>query len=50
MSLTESFTVAKPNVNLDAEVFSETFFSQNTHKEGISRGTRGTNLATDTEA
>ena len=50
MSLTESFTVAKPNVNLDPEVFSGTFFSQNTHKEGLSWGTRGTNLASDTEA
>ena len=42
MSLTESSTVTKPNVNLDVEVSSGTCFSQNIHKEGMSRGTRDT--------
>ena len=50
MSLTESPTVTKPNVNLDVEVSSGTSLSQNTHKEGMSRCTRDTNLASDTEA
>ena len=50
MSPTESSTVTKPNVNLDVEVSSETSFSQKIHKEGMSRGTRDTNLASDTEA
>ena len=50
MSLTESFTVTKPNVNLDVEISSGTCLSQNTFNEGISRGTRNTNLASDTEA
>ena len=50
MSRTESSTVTKPNVNLDVELFSGTSFSQNTHKEGMSRGTRDTNLASDTKA
>ena len=49
MSLTESSTVTKSNVNPDVEVSSDTSFSQNTHKEGMSRGTRDTNLASDTE-
>ena len=35
MPLTESFTVTKSNVNPDVEVSSETFLSQNTHKEGM---------------
>ena len=47
MSLTESSTFAKPNVNLDVEVSSGTSLSQNTHKEGMYRGTRDTNLASD---
>ena len=50
MSLTESSTVTKPNVNLDVGFSSGTSFSQNTHKERMSRGTRDTNLASDTEA
>ena len=49
MSLTGSSTVTKPNVNLDVGVSSRTSLSQNTYKEGISRGTRDTNLASDTE-
>ena len=48
--VTESSTVTKPNVNLDVEVSSGTSFSQNTYKEGTSKGTRDTNLASDTEA
>ena len=50
MSLAESSTVTKPTVNLDVEVSSETSFSQKIHKEGMSRGTRDTNLASNTEA
>ena len=50
MSVTESSKVTKLNVNLDVAVSSGTSLSQNTHKEGMSRGTRDTNLATDTEA
>ena len=38
MSLTESSTVTKPNMNLDIEVSSEISPSQDTHKEGMSRG------------
>ena len=49
MSLTESSTDAKPNVNLDVEVSSGTSLSQNTQKDGMSRGIRDTNLASDTE-
>ena len=37
-------------MNQDVEVFSGTSLSQNTHKEGMSRDTRDTNLASDTEA
>ena len=37
-------------MNLNAEVSSDTSLSQNTHKEGMSRGTKDTNLASDTEA
>ena len=50
MSLTESSTVTKSNVNPDVEVSSETFLSQNTHKEGMSKSTRDANLASDTQA
>ena len=50
MSLTESFAVTKSYVKLDVEVSSETSLSQNTHKEGMPRGTRDTNLASDTVA
>ena len=49
MSLTESSTVTKSDVNPDVEVSSETSLSQNTHKEGMPRDTRDTNLAGDTE-
>ena len=48
--VTESSTVTKSNVNPDVEAFSETSLSQNTYKEGMSRGTRDTDLAGDTEA
>ena len=34
----------------DVEVSSETSLCQNTHKKGVSRGTRNTSLASDTEA
>ena len=44
MSFTESSRVTKPNVNLDVEVSSGTSLSQNTHKEGMARGTTDTNL------
>ena len=37
-------------VNPDVEAFSETSLSQNTYKEGMSRGTRDTDLTRDTEA
>ena len=37
-------------MNLDVEVSSGTSLGQNTHKEGMSRGNRDTNLASDTEA
>ena len=37
-------------MNPDAEVSSKTSLSQNTHKEGLSRGTTDTNLAGGTEA
>ena len=37
-------------MNPDVEVSSKTSLSQNTHKEGFSRGTTDTNLAGDTEA
>ena len=50
MSLTEISAVTKSNVNPDVEISSETSFSQNTHKEGMSRGARHTNLDSDTEA
>ena len=50
MSLTESSSVTKSNVNPDVGVSSETSLSQNTYKEGMSRGTRDTNLASDTKA
>ena len=50
MSLTESSSVAKSNVNPDVGVSSETSLSQNTYKEGMSRGIRDTNLASDTKA
>ena len=50
MVLTKSSAVTKPNVNLNVEVSSNTSLSQNTHKEGMSRGTRDTNLVSDTEA
>ena len=50
MSLTKSSTVTKSNVNPDVEVSSDTSLSQNTHDEGISRGTGDTNLASDIEA
>ena len=50
MSLTESSTVTKSNVNLNVEVSSGTSLSQNIHKQGMSRGTRDTNLTNDTEA
>ena len=50
MSLTESSTIAKSNVNLDVEVSSETSLIQTTHEEGMSRGTRDTNFASDPEA
>ena len=47
---TESSTVTKSNENPDVEAFSETSLSQNTYKEGMSRGTRDTDLTRDTEA
>ena len=47
---TESSTVTKSYVNPDVEVSSETSLSQNTHKEGMSRGSRDTHLASDAEA
>ena len=50
MSLTKSSTVTRSNVNPDVEVSSDTSLSQNTHDEGMSRGTGDTNLASDTEA
>ena len=50
MSLTESSTVTKSNVDPDVEVSKGISFNQNIHKEGMSRGTRDTNLASDTEA
>ena len=50
MSLTESSSVTKSNVNPDVGVSSETSLSQNTYKEGMSRGTRDTNLVSDTKA
>ena len=50
MSLTESSTVTKSNVNPNVKISSDTSLSQNTHKEGMSRGTTDTNLASDTEA
>ena len=37
-------------MNPDVELSSETSLSQNNYKEGISRGTRDSNLASDTEA
>ena len=37
-------------MNPNVEVSSEAFFSQNTYNKGISKGTRDTNLASDTEA
>ena len=50
MSVTESSKVTKLNVNLDVAVSSGTSLNQNTHKEGMSRSTRDTNLASDAEA
>ena len=50
MSLTESSTVTKSTMNPDVEVSSETLLSQNTYKERMSRVTKDTNLASDTEA
>ena len=50
MLLTESSTVIKSNGNPDVEIFSETSLCrQNTHKEGMSRDTRDTNLVSDNE-
>ena len=49
MSLRESSAVTKSNVN-NVEVSSKTSLRQNTHKEEMPRGTRDTNLASDTEA
>ena len=49
-SLTESYTVIKSTVNPDVEVSSEISLSQNTCKEVMSRRTRNTYLASDTEA
>ena len=49
MSLRESSAVTKCNVN-NIEVSSKTSLRQNTHKEEMPRGTRDTNLASDTEA
>ena len=50
MSLTESSTVRKRNVSLDVEVSSGTSLSQNTHEEGIFRGPRDINLASNIKA
>ena len=50
MSLAESYSVRKSTVDPDVEVSSDTFLSQNTYNKGMSRGTRYTNLASDTKA
>ena len=50
MSLTESSRFTKSIVNPNAEVSSEGSFSQNTYNKGMSKGTRDTNLASDTKA
>ena len=49
-TLTKNSTVTKSDVNPNVELSSETSLSRNTHKKGMSRGTRNSNLASDTEA